>query len=487
MRKLGFLVILLAGVFSLSACDDPLDLDINTDPNAATEVQGDLLMPHVLATIASNRTIEFGQTTTIFSQIWVSNGSTGVFTDPERYIISSFTTGNSWFAFYNAVLKNMNLMKEQALAAEPPRNNVAAQAEILSAYTFWMLTAMWGEIPYTEALDAAEFPQPAFDEQETVLRGLLDDLDRGLALIDAAAGGPAVTDGDLIYGGDMELWERFANSLKLRILMMIRNRDPSVDTEIQALLNEPLIRTLEQEAQIPFFVDTGNENSVWQLCSDFSGFEGDGCIWFGPSTGIVDLMNGMGTGDPRLETYFTPSPFTDAEEVIGQTPGVFDFGDDTGLIHQNIVRRDFPSRILTAAEVWLYEAEFLASQGNLAGAHTSYMRGVELGLDFFDGKPGDIDESEEDEYLASLPSSFVTQGGALEAIWGQEYIEVFNRSPENWVHWKRTHYPDLPLPVEATLGDIIRRFPLPPDELTANPNAPSQVQQDAPMWFEPQN
>lgn len=491
MKTIRNLLLLVFLVPVLGGCDDPLNLDINTDPDAATEVEGDLLFPTVLTRISSVRSIEIGPGNAFFSQIWAANGSAGVFIDPERYIISSFTTGNSWGILYNDALKNLLLARDQALEQEPVRPNVAAQSEILSAYVFWVLTGLWGDVPYTEALNGGEFPTPNFDDQEVVLRGLVDKIDAALALIDDS---PAVGFGDMVYGGDMENWERFGNSLKLRILMMIRNQDASVDSEITALLSEPLIRENAQEAAIPFFDAANNQNNVWRLNDLFGGFigaaNGNGFIFAGET--LVELMKAL--NDPRLSTYFELAvdfdepPTEIATEYFGQSAGVSDYGDETSMISQNIIRPDWPSRMITAAEVWLYEAEFLASTGDLPGADAAYQQGVQVGLDFFDGKAGEIAGADKTAYLGALPDlTTLSAPDAIDAINAQQYIEVFDRAPENWVHWKRTHYPALPLPNEAVLGDIIRRYPYPPDELSANPNAPSQVQLATPMWFEPTN
>ena len=492
-RLAGRLALLLLAL-PLSACDGLFDLDINEDPDAATEVAGDLLMPTAMASIASNRAMEIFDNTFI-SQILASNGSAGVFLDPERYNISSFTTGNTWSNYWTDVLKNLLLMTDQALAEEPARTNVAAQGEILSAYMFWQLTALWEDIPFTQALNGDEFPQPVFDSQETVLRGIVQKLDDALAMIDDD--GPAgVANGDLMYGGDMEDWRRFANSLKLRTLMMIRNRDNSVDAQITAVLGQPLIRENSQEAAFPFFTAAGNEHNVWKLNDLFGGFtnamNGNGFIFAGEA--LVDLMKEL--DDPRLGTYFelavadfdiSPDgggPGTD--EYFGQSPGVADYDDGvTSMFSQNIIREDWPNRVLPAAEVWLYEAEFRALQNDLAGAYSSYRSGVERALDYFDGKPGAISGAAKTAYLGSLPQSFASQTQALEAIWAQQYIEVLDRQPENWTQWRRTHYPDLPLPEQAALGDIIRRYPYPPDEISSNPNAPqTAIPLDRPMWFE---
>src|SRR5690606_20836346 len=117
----------------------------------------------------------------------------------------------------------------------------------------------------------------------------------------------------LIYGGNMANWERFANSLKLRVLMMLRNRDPSVDAQIAALLSEPLIRTNAQEAAVPFFTTANNENNLWRLNNLFGGFtdvqNGNGFVYAGET--LVDLMKSL--DDPRLSTYWELAVDSDGE------------------------------------------------------------------------------------------------------------------------------------------------------------------------------
>ena len=490
MRYMPLAVALLLG----AGCDSLFDLDINTDPDAATEVPGDLLLTNTLVSIGSTRAIEIQPGHAEFVNIMTANGSASVFINPERYDISSFTNGNTWSTWFLDGLKHMTLMRQQALASDPERSNVAAQAEIVMAYLFLTGSLIWERIPFTQALDGAQFPTPEFDDQETVLRGVVDMLDTAVGRIDED-GLEGVGFGDLVYEGDMELWRRLGNSLKLRTLMLIRNKDASVDAQISAVLAQPLIRTNAQEAAIPFFATAGNENPVWKLNNLFGGFtnagNGNGFIFAGKVA--VDLMKDL--GDPRLDTYFEHAvvdfdispdgggPAT--TEHFGQRAGVSNYDDAmTSMISQNIIRRDWPNRMVTAAEVWLFEAEFHALQGNLAAAHSSYITGVQVGLDYFDGKPGSISSAAKQAYINSLPGSFSGQEPALEAIWAQQYVEVFDRAPENWTHWRRTKFPTLPLAEQAVLGDIIRRFAIPTDEVSANPNAPTGIPLDQPMWFE---
>src|SRR5690606_11469452 len=165
MMRHQMLYIPLVVLFAFTAaCDSFFDLDVNTDPDAATAVPGDLLMPTVLAGIAATRAIEIQPAMAQFVNIWTANGAASVIINPERYQVSVNTVGNTWISFYTDALKNMKLMRDQALADDPVRANVGAQAEIIMAWVYLMATEIWEKVPFTQALDGATYPTPEFDE-----------------------------------------------------------------------------------------------------------------------------------------------------------------------------------------------------------------------------------------------------------------------------------------------------------------------------------
>jgi len=495
MKLFKSIILITALSFAFVSCDDWLD--VNTDPNAATEVSPDLLFSTVLANVASNRAIEIQPSGSFFINAWAPNGSTPVFINPDRYIISPFSTGNTWSNWYGASMRNLSFMIDEAETNELVSLNVAAQAKIMKAYLFWSITMMWEDVPFTQSQKPEEFPEPAFDDQETVLRGVIDLLDEALSQIDLSESG--VGNRDYVYEGNMLGWLKFANSLKLRTYIFLRNQDPSVDSAIADLLNNAeLIRENADEAAIPFFDSNENAHNLWVLNNLFGGFTGaaNGNIFVFAGQTLVDIMNEL--EDPRRKTYFSYATFSNnlvADEFIGQEAGVSGWGGETSMVSQNIIRRTWPSRMLTASEVLFYEAEFLATTGDLGGAHQAFVDGVRASLEFLspytelDPAGGELEDqgiSEEEiaVYLNNLPSSFSNETEALEAIWTQAYIEVLDRAPENWSHWRRVKFPELSVAQNANLGDIIRRFPYPPSEIAANPNTPQDPALDTPMWFE---
>ncbi|NBC04967.1 MAG: SusD/RagB family nutrient-binding outer membrane lipoprotein [Bacteroidetes bacterium] len=487
MKTTKYSLILLL-IVSMAGCDG--FLDVNDDPNAATEAPGDLLFVEAAVSLQSNRNIELGPPTSFFAQTWASNGTAAVFLNPDRYVIgsSNFTVTNSWGAFYPNVLNNLELFINDAKENEPVRNNAIAQASLLQAYTYYTLTVLWGDVPFSEAL-REDIQNPIFDTQEDVLRGILTQIDEALALINPGETAPAITEGDLFYGGNVEQWRMFGNSLKLRVLMLLYNQDQSVASEIQTLINNPdLIRENANNFEFPYTTSNGNENQVYQLHADFN--SGNPGFIYASKT-VVDLMNVH--NDPRLATYFDEAPLLDdnGDEIgtqgyIGRENGA-SFGTEYSQVGANIIRPNFPGRILTASETLLHEAEFLAQNGDTGAARDKLQAGLEASIDYFDGLPGAISDADRDAFVTAVLAEFNagSTGDKVRILQEQHFIDVFEKCPENWTLWRRTKTPELQLPQNAQLGALIRRLPYPSTEASSNPNIPDPMPtRDEPMWFE---
>lgn len=478
MRTLKLLLIALVAL-SVTACDD--FLDINEDPNAATEADPELLFPTILANTASNRAIEFKADVNFFPQVWSSAGAAGVFNDPERYTVSPFSAGNTWNSIYQSQLKELDLIIQDA--QENGFSNIVAQAQIMSAWSYLQVTELYGPVPFSEAIDP-DIARPSYDAQEDVLRGVVDLAAEGQAnIVDSPI---RVTEGDLIYSGDLAQWERFANSIQMRALMLLRSGGASVDGEISALLGEPMIRSVEDIALIPFFDQGGNENNLWKLLDNFSGGEN---IWIHAGEPVIDIMNR--DEDPRRATFFDPVLDDDDEPILdddgnpvfdGSPPGVL--GGDYSFVSLNIMRPAYPEILINPAEILLLEAEFLEKTGS--SGRDKLEAGMRASMDFYDGKPGAIDPADKDAFVGRILDRYDDASNKVEVIQEQLYVALTGQNPEGWTNWRRTKVPSLELPQQATLNTIIRRYPLPDNERTSNAeNAePFIGLEDQPMWFE---
>ena len=490
MKKLN--IYFLAGllIMAAGACESDF-LDVNTSPNTSSTVEPGLLFTNSVVDYSTNRTIDFGPTGLAVSQLFSGGGSlgAGVFTRPERYIISIFVNGNTWRSHYRNEHKNLKLAVDIAETSEPVQNNAAAQCKIFRAMIYWSTTVIWGDIPFSESVNQ-EYDQPNFDSQEQVLNGILEMLDEAIAQIDLTS--PlTLGSNDLIYGeapspeAQMVLWRKFAKSLKLRTLMTMVDRDPSKAGAIGQLIAEgDMISSSLENAEFPFFSVSGNRNPFWETLNAFAGQQN---FFYFASESTVELMKSK--NDPRLDVYFEPYPNggDPNSEIIGVPPG----GNASPDVHwvlstappgsdgtTELVRPAAPDVLFSYQEQLFLEAEAIARGFATGDADAKMREGIRVAMrSYF------ISDQEIDAYLAGIPAATVP------LIAEEAWIDLIVRPLEGWTHWRRTEvggvgYPDLDLPQGAQTGDLMRRFPLPPDEVAANTNAPIELPLDENMWFD---
>jgi len=476
LKHTKVLMIIALALIITSSCEDSIEGTVNVDPLSSTDIDPGLLLPQVLLSgLTASRTVEEFQMAT-HSQQWSFSAGFGVFVNPERGNISINTSNNIYSGLYANGLRNLDQMIKLINRNEPDRVNVIGQVKLLQAFIFLNATTIFGDVPFSEAAQFEDFPNPNFDSQEDVLRGIPVLIDEGIGLLSTEAGiiGGAP---DLIYGGNRENWIRFGNSLKLKTLMLIANVDPtSVQAEIQDVANQLLITENQWEAKLDYSDTAGNQNPIYTLIVQFAGGVN---AFYAAGKPLVNLMNS--NNDPRRDTYFDRSD----GNFVGLDQGVFG-GVARSQVSLNIIRPEMPDRYITAAETNFYLAE-AALKGWITGdANTFYQNGIRASLDTYDGIPGEISAADKDNYLASTQGSISgdTEADALRKIHEEHYIADFARPLESWITIRRNKVPSYDPITGTVLTDNIRRYPYPLNEQTTNPNFPGSVPLIEPMFFE---
>jgi len=484
------IILLTLGLLLASSCSEDY-LDVNDDPNRSANAEPGPIFTGTLVGYSTNRVIDLGPALSTGSQLWSGGGNLGaaVFTSPERYNFSIFTTGNTWRAYYRDIQKDLKLAIQNA----DGRNNAIAQCEIFSALVYYSATVLWGDVPFTEALDLdleniqINNLNPRFDDQEIVLNGIIDILDEAIAKIDPSVPN-AITGNDLIYEGDMDLWRKFAKSLKLRVLMTMVDADPSKASLIGDLVSEnDLILQPQENAEFPFVNTSGNRNPFWETLNAFAG--GSNFFYFA-SEATVDVMTKR--NDPRLDAYFTPFPGGGSpDEVAGAPPGVVSLPVTPWVLStssggdQSLVRPDAPDVLFSSQETHFLVAEALAkgyATGGLSEADNSLRQGISQAMSGYNLSQDTISQYLEEE-INNLTS--LSQQEAVDIIAEQLWIDCIVRPLEGFVHWRRNEVPTLNVPEGALTSDLMRRLPYPPDEISANSNSPEVLPQvDVKMWFD---
>ncbi len=210
-----------AAVFLLGSCSKDY-LDINTNPNKPTDVTPGLVLTNALNTTAKSTTgsTDFYQFASAWIGYWDYSGAVAAFAEERSY---QFTTNygpavNIWNNLYNN-LEDYDYVEKQGVAL----NNqfYVAVAKTMKAYDFQNLVDVFGNIPYSQSLKSTAAIRPAYDKDQAVYEDLAKKLDTAATIFKGLIGKVASADAayDIMYKGDASKWGKFANTLKLRLLL----------------------------------------------------------------------------------------------------------------------------------------------------------------------------------------------------------------------------------------------------------------------------
>ncbi len=491
MKSIVTIFLIFSFLFVPMACDK--ELDINKNPLAATKADPNAILPFVIVQYSNRKITEVG---TRMIDVWQNVSVT--FNSGRDGTTPIFVAINSWTMLYTQVLSNLTLVEKDARAAGATNNNITAIAVILKALAYHDLTCLFDAVPFTEAVNAKEFPAPKFDSQQIVLNGIITILDDALVLIDAipTTGVFNVGSGDLIYGGNMDSWRRYARSLQLRVLMLIRNNAasaPAADTKINAILTEGRLinSNTTNAAMLRYSNSPGNRNAWAGLNIAFGTGSNETNRFWGPSPILRSLLfdiAGPGVHDPRLNLWCIPGTNgTYDAQPIGTFPTAAQ-----GLFRDNLVRTDLPDIWFLPSEISFYKAE-LALKGVIAGGAATadgfYRQGLNETLSFWGSSiPGariTLTPSQIANFIATKADlNTLTTANALTEVGNQQYLEAFWRPIESWNTVRRNKVPDVLAAPGSTIPTMVKRLNYPSTETGSNPNTPGPKGTDVKMWFE---
>jgi hypothetical protein len=453
--KIKYIAILLSGALILSVTSCKKDLvKINQNPNASQNAQPDYLLTAATKVTADTywgvaNTME---SSLLFVQYWAKIQ----YTDPDRYIYSNSAFQELWTVGYSKSIVNLNQVIK--LGDAQGNSNYKGVALVLRSWVFTLLTDAYGDIPYKQAANIDQYLTPAYNTQKDVYYALLDDLKTAQAALDPA--GKAIA-GDVIYGNNITLWKKFANSLRLRIALRIADRDATKAKQVLADIQSEGGTYISSNAEIAqlVYLDSPNQNPVSNLFDTRDDYR--------ISKTVVDKLFSL--NDPRLPVYASKTKDATPQTYVGIPNGLL-VGDASGLGFTKTSKPGVyflaphaPAVIISYAEVLFDRAEAAARGFTTEDAAGLYKQAITASLYQYG-----IQGSAADSYTA-LPAVQYDAANFKKSIGEQKWIALFGQGLEAFAEWRRLDYPQLQPAVAGTLnGKIPVRFIYPGTEQSLN-------------------
>lgn len=450
-------ILLAATFFCASACTGDFD-EINTTPNNPINGTAELLLPHGIQSAVD---IYWGGSLGMdigdgFAQHWARIQ----YTDIDQYTVSSDVYTAAWQGLYIEALADYNRIEK--LSVESGNTNYQAVAKIMRCWVFSLLTDVYGDIPYTDALQGVDAKfLPKYDSQKDIYASLIAELKVAGESINTANTSNPVT-GDILLNGDMTKWKKFANSLSLRILSrMIDKTDAPIDvkSEISRILNDavkyPLLASVSDNIQLNYLSDLNNQNPVMVNRKTRDDHRVSATL-VNRLTALNDARLPIYANKPKLKSVYVgvPNGLSSSEAAkLGL--------DSTSRVGDFFVAATAPGVIMSYAELLFLKSEFAYKGITAAGsASANYENAITASFA---------------QYKLPAPTAYLA-ANALKAgedgykqIMEQKWIALFGQGLEAWTEYRRTGIPDLKPPVRNTNQNVIpTRLPYPGSEESLN-------------------
>ena len=513
---------LVAGAVGLSSCTKSDFADAYAQPSTLNQTTLEKQFAGVL-------TANLDYTMYRYSNYFVTLQNTclpwtqavGVINTNGRYVPGAAAISGRWQNYYTFLAQYKDFLN--IYNNLPPEDQAAKKIYLIAATIFYddmtqKQVDLHGDIPWSQAglLSTNKGNYNAsyakYDPADSIYTTMLDQLKDYADQLSTMTIDPAVAtvlkSQDFINNGDVTLWAKYCNSLRLRMLMRVSGvaaLKSRVNQEIGAILTSPskypLILKNDDNALIRVYnlnsVTVGgntisginNGSSTGQESSFYTGLYG----WGGgdvPSKAMIDLMNS--SSDPRLRVMFQPGDSTNGK-YIGLDPTQNQTLQQNTYNAAKVSRYNYstltynlniPGVLIDAAEVNFLLSEYYLNSGNAAQAKATYETGIRQSIDFYynlraisnDNTEGAVTAptaQEINNYLADGEISWnaqATQKGKLNLIATQKWVNYSVLEPiESWAEQRRLKLPEFTfLPDNA---NTLQK--LPPDRWTYPTNESS--------------
>lgn len=418
--------------------------EINVDPARSSET-----LPEYLLGNAEKSALDIiynnyynGRQGMQLSQYWMGTDKTS----DGRFL---FTDDGLWSRLYSGPLADLQEI-ENYYDRHPDEvsPHTLAAAEIFKSWIFHILTDVYVDVPYSQALQGGTITQPVFDSGEDIYIDILANLANQIEVLKKPS---TVIRGDIISNGDVDQWIRFANALRLRMAMRMIDVK---EGEAKAIIAEAATQTLSSVDQDVYFPYSA---SAVSSRFPYNNVERP-LVEFAVTTTLIDFLKEL--NDPRLTIYARPDETNG--KYIGKEYGQ-ELNDPTviGLSKPGAEAYSGSAKgyVITYSEVAFILAE-AAARGVSVGKSAAewYEEGIRAAM-----KQWNVtDDSVIDDYILSVPYD---GGPWRDVIGSQKWLALYLQGIQGWMErlrldFKKPNGEDLFIaPVSGSLDPEVDYLP----------------------------
>ena len=479
MKKIRLIILFAIITVSLWSCKKSFE-EINVSPNSATDATTDLLLTG--AQVASIVFYEGDLART--AGMW-SGSFTGVdrqYAGTWNYITGAGDYDNHWSSGYRGVIGQTRIIEDKAASIN---NKIAVGiAQVMRAQAVGLAADLWGDVPFTEAGDAAAFPKPKYDAQASVYTGIQTLLDEAITNLNSGIGISPKTK-DIFYGGSTAAWVKAAYSLKARFYLHVKDYANAL-TNARLGIDDPSGDMIAHH---------GNAyNSDFNLYYSFLVYDRDSYMSADEALAprLLDETQPQYRGDAktnenaRFYYYYLPGFYyfsTYECNVSGTDFGGLDQVDAAYPADIAAFGSDASFPLLTYAETKLIEAEAAMRLDNFADALSALNEHRAAIISYLPAGYVSYFGAQYDPYAAAdfnaggiqNPGTLTANAALLQEIIEERFITFIGQF-EQFNDIRRTKNAIGLTPNTGT--EIPQRMLYPQSEKNTNPNVPEQIQAD---------
>lgn len=480
-------VLLLLATFSMFSCTDKFD-ELNTDKTKLTEL--DAVGVGNAFAAAQYRSVQASWQTfqSLFADLqsqYYANVAIN-FPSDRNVMVGSWLNG-AWNGFYSSaippILGVLENTKPGGSAANPA---IYAIANIWKVQMYLPRTDYWGPIPYSKVGSGEKIVE--YDTQEAIYKDFFASLKQATTDLQAFRGTTvSLGANDQIYGGNVDKWIRFANSMRLRLALRVSAVDPAMaKAEAEAAVAGGVLENNVDDALLKV-----TTNSLNPMCQATAWNE------FRMSAAMESVLKGY--NDPRMSKMYAPITGTSNFKGLrnGYSQVQLGLSENAAANNSNVSTTFLPDNqfstpflVMYAAESWFLRAEGALNGWNMGSltAKDYYERGIRTSMASWTfsgaavdayiagvGTPIALNDVVKTPALSDIPVAFAaTPIKQREQILTQKWLANWPNGHEAWAEYRRTGFPKLYPRIntestEVPADGVVRRTPYVSGEIATNP------------------